>query len=128
MSFSTIRTANEPLAPRVVRVPRNARSPSWRILTRQRSPETFWSTSNSTSSPPLSGETFSFQSLASLHEPSRITSFWPAEAMPAGTRSTNAVTSANTIPFFMPTSSILDTSTLARQRSKGRAKTGRSLG
>ena len=58
-----------------MRVPRNARSPSWRILTRQRSPETFWSTSNSTSSLPSSGETFTFQSLALPHDPSRITSF-----------------------------------------------------
>jgi len=66
--------------------------------------------------PPVSGETFSFQSLASAHEPSRITSFRPADAMPAGIRHTNAVTSANTIFFFIPTSRIPGTSKLARRQ------------
>ena len=48
--------------------------------------------------------------------------------MPAGTRSTNAATSANTILFFIPTSSILDTSTLARRHLRaGKERAGRSV-
>src|SRR5919201_3261779 len=62
------------------------------MRTRHSSPTTFWSTSNSTSMPPSSGLSLSFQSLLPLHEPSRITSRSPADAT-AGKARTNSATS-----------------------------------
>jgi len=122
---ASTRASNEPLGARVIRRPAKIRSPSCAIRTAQVCPTRFWSTSNSTSIRPSSGESFSFQSLAPLHDPRRITS---ASLACAGRAPTSMVPAtrpaiANRFPFIRTSSRSLARDQAAARPSKPRAST-----
>jgi hypothetical protein len=77
-------------------LPLKTRAPFLKMVTRQRLPTTFWSTSNSVSSRPSSSFDFSFQVAPALQRPLLMTPLSsrcpPASA--AGARTSRAVASA----------------------------------
>jgi hypothetical protein len=88
------RTSNEPLGASVVRTPVNTARPFWTIVTRQRRPTRFWSTSASVSIRPSSSFAFSFALLAAEHVPATRTARSApfADAVEANTAAPSAAT------------------------------------